>query len=1239
MPHFRQKSSNIPLNDLRHLVEQWLQTPDYRGERRFLEAYLELLDPHTEDILNDLIIQCAQQPDTVQGLRDHLTLLRDIVRRGKTITAIREGYVNAFGGLTLNLPLWLEKIEQQLDELRHAKRSSQTADCLTLLRTALVRTQKEENTASEVLAALNSRLWSALEDAVGLDDQQRQEEEITCLQAALQIYTYARYPNQYAMAQYKLGITYNDRIEGERRANLEQSIACYQETLRIYTRDAFPVEYASINSSLGAIYEERIEGERRANLERAITCYQEALRVYTFETFPTEYATVVLKLGNTSLGNTYRERIGTEQNANLERAISCYCKALRVYTIVAFPGEYAATQTFLGVAYWKRIEGERRTNLELAISCYQKALRVFTYDRWPQQYATTQNNLGLIYRERIEGERRTNLERAIMCFREALRVNTFENYATTLSNLGLTYEDRLEGTQRDNLEQAIACYKKAQNICTFESSPVDYAIIQNNLGNAYWTRIEGEQRANLEQAIICYQEALRVRTVDAFPVDYATTQNNLGLAYWKRLEGERRTNQEQAITCFREALSIRTVDAFPVDYATTLDNLGGVFRERLEGERRTNLEFAIMCYQAALHIRTLDAFPQQYAATQDDLGNIYVSRIEGERHANLEKAIACTQESLRVYSPTSFPADYASAKNSLGTAYRERIEGERHANLEKAIACFQEALHIYTLDTFPIEYRMVQINLALVEEMQGNWAGVHEAYSDALDAEDLLVSLGAGITGKDMVLREGHDAAVQDGYALTRLARPSEAAVALERGRARGLAEAMALNVADPGFIHNDTLRAQYAIARARFITAQKDFNALLPHGLTEDKRRSHNLEYTEIYHQAKNKFDAIVAEIRSAHDPSDFLETKLNAIKILQIAEQAGPGHALVYLAATPRGGIAVGVLGAYPRASEKDCFVSLDLPHFTTDFVDHLVESQLSDETQRIIGGFAHAQVGSAWGLIQQRWSGATFQQQAETLHGACKQTGQISTLDAAAQELLTISAVAQFVDQPLAALSETSLSTLENTLNHLFLSQELSCCLKALADAGLCQLVSWLQAQDITSLTLIPCGSLAAFPLVAVPLVDGRTVGETLPTSIAPSARSLLYDEQTRSKRTGVYAIGDPWSTIQQQLLWGEAEAHTLVELGQRLRGLPGQARVYEAATRTWLIEVLQRGSIVDASCHGYFNMSEPLQSALFLAADERLTLNENGELHGRSAWAATPDPLSLPDGHPGPARGTR
>ena len=109
----------------------------------------------------------------------------------------------------------------------------------------------------------------------------------------------------------------------------------------------------------------------------------------------------------------------------------------------------------------------------------------------------------------------------------------------------------------------------------------------------------------------------------------------------------------------------------------------------------------------------------------------------------------------------------------------------------------------------------------------------------------------------------------------------------------------------------------------------------------------------------------------------------------------------------------------------------------------------------------------------------------------------------------------------------------------------------------------------------------------------------MGDLFTTSVAPSARSLLCGKQIVAERSGVYALGDPRPT-HQGLQWGEAD-HTLVKLARHL-GLIAEARVQGKASRIWLIEALQRGRIVDASCHGTFNIPEPLQSALALAQHE-------------------------------------
>jgi CHAT domain-containing protein/tetratricopeptide (TPR) repeat protein len=894
----------------------------------------------------------------------------------------------------------------------------------------------------------------------------------------------------------------------------------------------------------------------------------------------------------------------------LEEEIARLKTGLQLYTHTRYPRQYAETQHNLGNAYQQRIEGERRSNLEAAITCYREALRVLTIEAFPKQCAETQHNLGLAYADRIEGERRANLETAIACYREALRVYTIEafpvDYAMTQHNLGHAYQQRIAGDRRANLETAIACCREALRVYTFKDFPKQYAETQDNLGGAYQQRIAGERRANLETAIACCREALRVHTFKDFPVDYAMTQNNLGLAYADRIEGERRANLETAIACCREALRVRTFKDFPVDYAMTQHNLGNAYQQRIEGERRANLEEAITCYREALRVLTIEAFPEQYATTRNNLGLAYADRIAGERRANLEEAIACYREALRVYTFEAFPKQYATTQHNLGLAYADRIAGERRANLETAIACYREALRVHTFEAFPHDHRWTQLNRAFVESERQNWVGMHDAYSSALTAEDLLVALGAGIAGRDAVLKEGREAAARDGFALTRLARIPEAAVVIERGRARGLAEALALDAADPEQIRNTERRERYTAARQTFIAAQTTLNDPRLLVLAENEQRRINLERTEAFHRAWAAFDNVVREIRAAQDPADFLETALDPLTILRAAERAGLGHALVYLTATPWGGVAVAALSANPNLGTPTRFAMLDLPHLSDALVSDLIDTHLSDDAQHITGGFAYAQEHNGFVLMLENWPGATLRERAMALQQACVAAGKTSTLAEAAQAVAANPRLAHFADQSLDTLNDPDRERLTSTLAHLFLQSELRRCLETLAKVALRPLVAWLREQGVTSLTFIPCGWLTAFPLSAAPLADGRTVGEALPTSIAPSARSLLHNERSVATRAGVYTLGNPRPT-HQELKWGEAEAHTLASLAVRL-GQPAEARVHEEATRDWLIQALYQGRVVDASCHGDFNISEPLQSALFLAVRERLTLGD-------------------------------
>ncbi len=1032
------------------------------------------------------------------------------------------------------------------------------------------------------------------------------EQTITHFEAALRVINHEAFPQEWAEMQYYLGLIYSERSAGDPSANQEQAVACYKASLQFYTRETFPGIWAYVQHRLGDIYDERLAGMQAENQERKIACYEEALRFFTRRVDPARFAAL-----QRNLGIAYRGRLEGGKRANLERAISCYEKALLVYTRAAFPEKWASMQEFLAYIYEERLEGDQSANQEKVIACYHMALQVYTFEAFPEDYARIQRFLGGFYRNRVKGEQRTNLERAITSYEAALRVYTQavypEKWANTQCYLGAAYEKRIAGKRRANLERALACYEAALQVNTREAAPREYSEAEFDLGNVYSERVEGERRENLERAIACYEAALQVYTPEIFPKEWAETLNRLGYVYIKRIDGEQNANVEKAIECYEAASQVYTQEAFPQDYARIQNNLGIAYGSYFQGDRGANVERQIQCFQAALRIFSFDSFPDDWVSTHNNLGGAYAERIAGERRENLEQAISHYTEALRLRTREASPETYAKTLHNLGNVYKDRIEGEQRANLEQAAAYYREALQILTLEAFPADHRTVQLNLAETEIVRENWIDAHEACSGARAAEDLLVALGKGVAGRDAILMMGRGFAALDAFALTRLGRVADAAVAIERGRTRGMAEALALDAADPKRISDGARRARYEKARKAFIVAQSLVNASLPGNLAESERRLIALERFRVYGEAQSAFNDAAVEIRAARDPADFLLDTIDAATILQASSCGGHGHALVYLLYTPyapHGGMALAALAGRPAMNSEAHFATLDLPALTYRFVGDLVEDNLGDESNPVIGGFVYAQEGNGYRLIRQGWSGETFRARAEGLHAFCAAHGRRSKLDEATQYLLGLPALSRIVDQPLHKLTASDVASLEAAIAFHHLQRELPYCLEVLAKTLMRPVVSWLLEQGVTSLTLIPCGWLAAFPLAAVPLDDGRAVSDVLPTSVAPGARSLLHYNHTQTGRAGVYALGNPHPT-QTELAWAEAEALALSSLARRLH-LHSEVRVQYQATRSWLIQALSRGYIVDASCHGSFNIRVPLDSALQLAKGQRLLL---------------------------------
>ena len=487
----------------------------------------------------------------------------------------------------------------------------------------------------------------------------------------------------------------------------------------------------------------------------------------------------------------------------------------------------------------------------------------------------------------------------------------------------------------------------------------------------------------------------------------------------------------------------------------------------------------------------------------------------------------------------------------------------------------------------------------------------------------MLIALGTGMSGLDAVFRRIKSATTYDAFALAHLSRIPEAATALEKGRARFLAESMAVQWADSTRISNLELQMRYTKARDNLIAAQAMLNTPFLFNFDPDSpliNQELNVALTDqelrsaAYRQARELFNTIIEDIKATYDLEEFMNTTIDSEIILAATENYGYNHAIVYLTATPWGGLAIAALATDPTSRKSSRFASLYLPELTYKLESDLVIRPLDEKIgSHFIGGFGLALKGDRNDLLLRDWHGSTFRDRSASLNRMCVASQKKSTLNDVIQEVLNIeeftylgSQLMKLFDQPMDEIKSDELALLQKTLHHTLLRRELKLCLNKLADIALSPLVIWLRKEGAKSFTLIPCGWLAIFPLLAADITPGQTSGDILTASIAPSARSLLSDAQDVLKRSGVYALGDPRPTT-SALEWGEAEAHTLAKIARNMH-LPVEVKVHEQATKDWLIEVLSKGQLVAISCHGTFNLYEPLQSALVLAQEQVLTLDE-------------------------------
>jgi CHAT domain-containing protein/tetratricopeptide (TPR) repeat protein len=525
------------------------------------------------------------------------------------------------------------------------------------------------------------------------------------------------------------------------RGDLARAEQYYQQALAIFENLApNSLEIARTLHNLGTV------ARNRGDLARAEQYYQQALAI--FENLAPNSLDVAGTLNN--LGSVARNR------GDLARAEQYYQQALAIFEHLA-PNSLDVAGTLNNLGSVARNRGD----LARAEQYYQQALAIFEHLAPNSlQVATMLHNLGNVAVDRGDLARAEQLLQQALAIQEKLAPNSLQ-VALTLTTLGNVAYARGGLARAEQLyQQALAIYEK------LAPNSLQVATALNNLGSV------AHSRGDLARAEQYYQQALAIfEHLAPNSLQVARTLNNLGVMASNRGDLARAEQLYQQALAIYEKLAPNSLEV-----ASTLNNLGNV------AHSRGDLARAEQYYQQALAIfEHLAPNSLQVARTLHNLGSVASNR------GDLARAEQYYQQALAIFenlAPNSL--EVARTLHNLGSVAHDR------GDLAAAERYLQQALAIYEkLAPNSLQVATTLQNLAILARRQKNYPQAQRYLARALAIYETQRAAIPDPETKTAFAETYFDAYTLQAQLALDQQQPQQAALALERSRARTLAELM----------------------------------------------------------------------------------------------------------------------------------------------------------------------------------------------------------------------------------------------------------------------------------------------------------------------------------------------------------------------------------------------------------------------------------------------------------------
>jgi CHAT domain-containing protein len=703
-------------------------------------------------------------------------------------------------------------------------------------------------------------------------------------------------------------------------------------------------------------------------------------------------------------------------------------------------------------------------------------------------------------------------------------------------------------------------------------------------------------------------------------------------------QAERQAILEQCVSLLERAIPMLRRHRLRLTWGMAQELLSNVY-ERLNAITGRHKRQAIAALRRGISAIDRRRDPDTWVSLQHDLGVAYLS---GWRSvADQEHAIQAYRRALAVRTEDD-DLFRAWVHLDLGTAFLERHKGNRRRSLEKAVEYFDKALK--ALETLPeslIIFNWIYPSRARALEQLGRLAEAHESLIAGRKLSDLFFERSntfVGLTGGAYTGIVGIH--LQDVQILLQMEPIDWKAIAavLEEGHARALRAALNLDEVDLRRI-DPALASDLIKARNDWREAQREERAPLPAGIT-----SSDLSAIELHRQRWQRLSESHAEFERVRDTirKHYPQFLTPEIDFKDIAEAVTvPDEALVYLAANEKAGLALILTHASDGTPEIE---GLPLPDLTRDRVNVLLfgtEVNPLDyrphPSVRPTHGYYYAQINDPLEPLR-RWgrSMAEVSHRLRSVRSRTRSSFEESTFWRAIQSIVTQHyknlTLMAMLDKPFDALNSGEHATLSALFSQELLKIELPPVLEELGKLGLTRLAQRLAEKKIHKVGLVPYGRLGLFPLPAVQVAtDGgsKRLGERFDTAIAPSARAYRASKERAEAlrfetRPAIMLVGDPEPApgarekplpsaaaevgAISRIAKKYAEACTPAERARHGLAAIGIPLVGAYARKSAVVDGFATAWFADLAAHGLYRSEAPLQSKIYLAHGETITLEE-------------------------------